>query len=84
LQGWLNALKSKDARGWIIRAASQAQAANYILNIQPEAQPSESSVPANGLPSGQAVLPGLTVFRQGRRGISASQPADASNFERFH
>jgi antirestriction protein ArdC len=40
LQGWIDALKSKDAKGWIIRAASQAQkAADYILNIQPEAQP---------------------------------------------
>ena len=39
LQSWMDALKSKDAKGWIIRAASQAQkAANYILNIQPEAQ----------------------------------------------
>ncbi|MCW0220401.1 MAG: ArdC-like ssDNA-binding domain-containing protein [Prosthecobacter sp.] len=39
LQSWINALKSKDAKGWIIRAASQAQkAANYILNIQPEVQ----------------------------------------------
>ncbi|WP_206170921.1 ArdC family protein [Phragmitibacter flavus] len=37
LQSWINALKSKDAKGWIIRAASQAQkAANYILNTQPE------------------------------------------------
>ena len=37
LNGWISALKSKDARGWIIRAASQAQkAANYILNIEPE------------------------------------------------
>ncbi|RYD24681.1 MAG: DUF1738 domain-containing protein, partial [Verrucomicrobiaceae bacterium] len=34
LQGWIKALKSKDAKGWIIRAASQAQrAADYILNI---------------------------------------------------
>lgn len=40
LQNWIDALKSKDAKGWIIRAASQAQkAANYILNIQPEAMP---------------------------------------------
>ena len=40
LQSWINVLKSKDAKGWIIRAASQAQkAANYILNIQPEVQP---------------------------------------------
>lgn len=40
LQSWINALKSKDAKGWVIRAASQAQkAANYILNVQPEAQP---------------------------------------------
>jgi len=32
-----NVLKSKDAKSWVIRAASQAQkAANYILNIQPE------------------------------------------------
>ena len=39
LQSWMDALKSKDAKGWIIRAASQAQkAANYILNIQPEEQ----------------------------------------------
>jgi antirestriction protein ArdC len=37
LQGWIDALKSKDAKGWIIRAASQAQkAADYILNVQPE------------------------------------------------
>jgi antirestriction protein ArdC len=37
LQSWIDALKSKDAKGWIIRAASQAQkAANYILNIKPE------------------------------------------------
>ncbi len=37
LQSWIDALKSKDAKGWIIRAASQAQkAANFILNIQPE------------------------------------------------
>ena len=40
LQGWIDALKSKDAKGWIIRAASQAQkAADYILNIQAEVQP---------------------------------------------
>lgn len=40
LQSWLDALKSRDAKNWIIRAASQAQkAANYILNIQPEVQP---------------------------------------------
>jgi antirestriction protein ArdC len=40
LQGWIDALKSKDGKGWIIRAASQAQkAADFILNIQPEAQP---------------------------------------------
>ena len=38
LQGWIDALKSKDAKGWIIRAASQAQkAADFILNIQAEA-----------------------------------------------
>lgn len=40
LRSWIDALKSKDAKGMIIRAASQAQkAANYILNIQPEVQP---------------------------------------------
>lgn len=40
LQSWINALKGKDAKGWIIRAASQAQkAANYILNIKPEVMP---------------------------------------------
>jgi len=40
LQSWIDALKSKDAKNWIIRAASQAQkAANYILNIQPEVLP---------------------------------------------
>lgn len=40
LQSWINALKTKDAKGWIIRAASQAQkAANFILNVQPEVQP---------------------------------------------
>lgn len=37
LQSWINALKSKDAKGWIIRAASQAQkAADFIMNIQHE------------------------------------------------
>jgi antirestriction protein ArdC len=37
LQGWIDALKSKDAKGWIIRAASQAQkAADFILSTQPE------------------------------------------------
>jgi antirestriction protein ArdC len=37
LQGWIDALKSKDAKGWIIRAASQAQkAADYILGNAPE------------------------------------------------
>ena len=40
LQGWIDALKSKDAKGWIIRAASQAQkAADYILNTREEVQP---------------------------------------------
>ena len=40
LQGWIDALKSKDGKGWIIRAASQAQkAADFILNTQPEVQP---------------------------------------------
>jgi antirestriction protein ArdC len=40
LQSWIHALQSKDAKGWIIRAASQAQkAANYILNIEEEARP---------------------------------------------
>jgi antirestriction protein ArdC len=39
LQGWITALKTNDARGWIVRAASQAQkAANYILNLQPNAE----------------------------------------------
>ena len=38
LQGWIDALKSKDAKGWIIRAASQAQkATDFIRGIQPEA-----------------------------------------------
>jgi len=40
LQSWIDALKGKDAKGLIVRAASQAQkAANYILNIQPEVMP---------------------------------------------
>jgi antirestriction protein ArdC len=40
LQSWINVLKSKDAKSWVIRAASHAQkATNYILNIQPEVQP---------------------------------------------
>lgn len=35
LQGWIAALKSRDAKSWIIRAAAQAQkAADFILNIQ--------------------------------------------------
>jgi antirestriction protein ArdC len=34
LQGWIDALKSKDAKGWVIRAASQAQkSADYILAL---------------------------------------------------
>ena len=34
LQSWIDALKSKDAKGWVIRAASQAQkASDYILGI---------------------------------------------------
>ncbi|MEA3207141.1 MAG: hypothetical protein QOE70_198 [Chthoniobacter sp.] len=38
LQGWIDALKSKDAKGWIIRAASQAQkAADFVLNKAGEA-----------------------------------------------
>lgn len=37
LQGWIDALKGKDAKGWVIRAASQAQkAADYILGIDRE------------------------------------------------
>lgn len=37
LQSWIDALKSKDAKGWVIRAASQAQkAADYILGIDRE------------------------------------------------
>lgn len=40
LQSWIDALKSKDAKGMIVRAASQAQkATNFILNIQPEVMP---------------------------------------------
>jgi antirestriction protein ArdC len=39
LQGWLKALKSGDAKSWIIRASSQAQkAANYILGFQPTSE----------------------------------------------
>jgi antirestriction protein ArdC len=38
LQGWIDALKSKDAKGWIIRTASQVQkATDYILNTGGEA-----------------------------------------------
>ncbi len=34
LQGWIAALKSKDAKGWIVKAASEAQkAANNVLNL---------------------------------------------------
>lgn len=37
LQGWIDALKGKDAKSWVIRAASQAQkAADYILGIDRE------------------------------------------------
>ena len=36
LQGWISALKSNDAKKWIVRAASQAQkATDYILNTTP-------------------------------------------------
>lgn len=38
LQCWIDALKTKDAKGWIIRAAAGAQkAADYILNLPPDA-----------------------------------------------
>ncbi len=37
LQGWIAALKSKDGKGWIVKAASEAQkAADYILNVPRE------------------------------------------------
>lgn len=37
LQSWINALRSKDAQGWIVRAASQGQkAADFILGRQLE------------------------------------------------
>ena len=40
LQGWIDALNTKDGKGWIVRAASQAQkAADLILNVQPELPP---------------------------------------------
>jgi len=39
LRGWISALKTGDAKGWIIRAAAHAQrAANFILNVPDEAQ----------------------------------------------
>lgn len=46
LQSWINALRSKDAKSWIVRAASQGQkAADFILgrhlNIAPEALATE-------------------------------------------
>ena len=37
LRGWIAALKSKDGKGWIVKAASEAQkAADYILNVSGE------------------------------------------------
>lgn len=34
LSGWIDVMKSRDVRGWIIRAAAQAQkAADFILNL---------------------------------------------------
>jgi len=34
LQGWITALKSADAKTWVVKAASQAQkAADFILGI---------------------------------------------------
>lgn len=37
LQRWIAVLKSKDAKGWIVKAASEAQkAADYILNVRAE------------------------------------------------
>ena len=37
LQGWIDALRGKDAKSWVIRAASQAQkAADFILDIERE------------------------------------------------
>ena len=39
LQGWIAALKSKDAKGWIIKAASEAQkASDFILDMKHDPQ----------------------------------------------
>jgi antirestriction protein ArdC len=48
LQSWINALRSKDAQGWIVRAASQGQkAADFILgrhlNVDSETVTSRSN-----------------------------------------
>jgi antirestriction protein ArdC len=38
LQGWIAALKSKDCKGWIVKAASEAQkAADFILDVTRDA-----------------------------------------------
>lgn len=37
LQGWIAALKSKDAKSWIVKAAGEAQkATDFILNAARE------------------------------------------------
>lgn len=46
LQGWIMALRSKEAQGWIVRAASQGQkAADFILCKQQEALIEDMSKP---------------------------------------
>ncbi len=56
LQSWINALRSKDAQGWIVRAASQAQkAADFILGRHLNANPDAIAIESNSAPSGSFV-----------------------------
>ena len=59
LQGWIDALKSKDAKGWIIRAASQAQKAADLAKELRKVEHEAAYRAASAL----VVTPGLEAAR---------------------
>ncbi len=56
LQSWINALRTKDAQSWIVRAASQGQkAADFILGRHLIVAPDTIATEPNAAPSGSFV-----------------------------
>ncbi len=63
LQSWINALRSKDAQSWVVRAASQGQkAADFILGRSIETTSEITVTDGNAIPS-----PGFTEMVVQRR-----------------